>query len=573
MHLYRYCRKPSPFWPRFAMLTLLAMLSACQANSGNQNSLQHQALGHRGQDVIIHNARIYQHPAASAVIVRDGKISQLTNEEQLQHSTIEHRIDANGQLLLPGFIDNHNHLGEGGEVFCLPNADQPLAQQTRLLQRCALEVDDGDWILGYGGALELEMEQPGQTPRQLLDRLFPHNPVVIMDFSSHAQFANSRALAAAGFSAQSPDPQGGVLMRDNRGQLNGILLDNAGDILMEKAVLSLPERHSIFIDGIYYGLNQASKHGITTVGDGRTYWRRGMWQAWQTVANEQGLTVRVSLRPWIYPDLEARQQLTFLAQAYQPDLNQRLIVNQVKMYSDGVPEYGTAKVMQAYDFSWLTDYPNGLNYLSESAIREWLSELEQLGYGAHIHAIGDAGIQESLNAIEQLRLQGSKLKYNLTHLFMMHPDDVPRFAELDVDADIQLSEAAHTREQRAQHITPYIGEQRASQVLHTPVKELQRSGANVVLSSDWTVNPIDPLQAISFAVEEQSLSIDQAIAAYTINAASALGLETITGTIEVGKSADLILLNRDITRSSAAAIRAAQVSLTLLQGEIVFQKK
>lgn len=557
-----------------SILMLFTMIG-CSSNTRETES-ENNVVSQTAADSVISNAKVYlgKGSYAEAVAIKDGKILFVGSEQAAQAYVANgtNVINASGQLVLPGFIDNHNHLGEGGEVTCTPSAEYTLSQQAQLLSQCAENVEAGKWIIGYGSDYLSEMDEQQTTPISVLNQLFPNNPVIIMDFTSHAQFVNSYALELAEIDKSTPDPIGGVYMKDSQGELNGVLLDNAGDLVMEMAVNSVEGKFDIFVEGILFGLQQARENGITSVGDGRTYWRRGMYEAWKQVESNNLLTARISLRPWIYPDVNKQEQLNFLQQAFQNDISKLLIVNQVKMYSDGIVPYGTGRVIEPYQFTWTPELPNGLNYISQAAMSDWLITLFGIGYGAHIHAIGDLGVRESLNSIEQVRNQGSALKYNMTHLEMVDQQDLNRFRQLNVDADLQLSAEAHSHAERVEHIAPFIGAQRANEVLLTPVKALQDSGANLVLSSDWTVNSISPLSAISIAVGEGALSIDEAISAYTINPASALGLDTITGSIEVGKSADLVVLERDITQLNSTEIKQVKVSKTLLEGEVVYTR-
>lgn len=524
-------------------------------------------------DLVLRNGLVFSETPQEALAVRNGIIAFMGSNQAIAAwiGPNTEVLDLAGGMLLPGFVDNHNHVGEGGEVTCFPERDRPLALQGDLLAECRADTAPGQWVIGYGAALEQELEAMahGPSPRALLDHLFPNHPVIIMDYTSHAMFVNSAALTKAKIA--DTQPIGGVVMRDERGAPNGILVDNAGDLVMETAVNQLPDRDQRALEGIRHGLKEAARHGITTIGDGRTYWRRGMMKAWRQVEAAGELTARVSLRPWIYPTMAAAEQRRYLRQNVQNDLNRLLIINQVKMYSDGIPEYTTARMIQPYPAPIFAAYPRGLNYLNRAKMTAWLKELDRLGYGAHIHAIGDLGVRDSLDAIASRRAAGSQRRYNLTHLVVVDPADIKRFAELDVDADLQITQTSHTAKERAAGLDQVIGAERAAQVLFTPVKQLQQAGTNVVLSSDWTVNPINPLAAISHVVGEGSLSLQQALDASTINAAKALGLEDITGSLTVGKSADMVVFRRDLRALSAQALRREKVQLTLLRGRVVYR--
>ncbi|OJJ14376.1 hypothetical protein BKI52_43085 [marine bacterium AO1-C] len=528
-----------------------------------------------GADLVFINGNIYTHSTAEAVVVRNGKIEFIgTNADAQKYiGSNTQTIDLQGRSLLPGFIDNHVHAGEGGEVSCLPSDALNIEQQKSTLKKCAEGVAEGQWVIGYGMFLD-QVLGTGTTlnkPIKSLDEIFPKHPVIIMEQTSHSMFVNTLALNKAGIDKNTPDPQGGKLMKDENGELNGVLIDNAGDLVMEIAVNSLTNKASIFVEGVKFGLQELKKNGITTIGDGRTYWRRGMLDAWKTVANDGLLTARVSIRPWIYPTVDKTQQLTFLKGAFQNDINQLLIVNQVKMYIDGVPENGTARLIQPYAQTYFQDSPYGINYISQTNMASWLSDLYNIGYGAHVHALGDKGIREVLDAVQVVRNQGSQLKYHITHVAMLDKVDLPRFAQLSVDADIQVGNTPLTQQERANDFVPFIGATRASELLYSPVKALKASGANVTLSSDWTVYPLSPLNGISVSVQEGSLTIQEAIDAYTINPAKALGLDSITGSITVGKSADFVVLEKDLTKISASEIKTTRVMMTMLQGKIVYE--
>lgn len=530
-------------------------------------------------DLVFINGAIYVDQSATAVTVLEGKIQFIgsTTEAQEYIGNQTQTIDLQGKMLLPGFIDNHNHVFEaaGGTDtnFCALSANLTLEAQENDLRACTTGVAEGDWITGYGHSLEVVLgeDEVPNNPLTLLDQIFQKNPIVFMEQTSHSMLVNSLAYEQANITRDTADPNGGKIMKNEDGSLNGVLMDNAGDVVLEMAMNSLTNKFNINYDGLLAGLAEVKKYGITTIGDGRMYWKRGWYEVWKAAETDGVLTARVSVRPWIYPEYGKTEQLTFLQTAFQNDISRRLIINQVKLYSDGLVSNGTAKVLQPYTFTWFPESPYGINYIKQSEMVDWLTELNTIGYGAHIHTIGDGAIRETLNAIQSVRNAGSQQKYHMTHLELMDPAEIPRFASLNVDADLQVGYVQKTHAIKSEHFLPYIGETRASELKIYPIKELIAAGANVMLSSDWNVNALSPLSAMSNALEaDEFTSVDQAIDTYTINPAHALGLDSLTGSIEVGKSADFAVLEQDITNLSAQAIRTTKILMTVLQGEIVY---
>ena len=532
-------------------------------------------------DFVLSNAKVYtanpKQPLAEYIAVKNGKILSVGRSSAVDKWVGDNTeiIDLKGKQVLPGFIDNHNHIFEaaseaGGNCELSPEA-MP-SEQIPYFQKCLKNAEPNQWVIGWGHTISLTLSDEEEfTPLEIIDRVFKDRPVIIMEQTSHSMWVNSVALELVGITADTPDPQGGKIMKDaETGQLLGILVDNAGDIVMEHAWNSLENKFSQSYDGLLNGLQEAARYGITTVGDGRLYWKRGWYDVWKAVEADGELTARVSVRPWIYPHLSQRVQLDFLKRIQSSDKNALLIIDQAKMYSDGILVNGTAKTLSPYTFTYFPASPYGINYIPLKQMTSWLKALDNIGYGAHIHAIGDGGVRETLDAIEAVRKAGSKQHYNMTHLEMIDPRDVSRFKALNVDADFQvgsdyLGNADHS------WAVPLIGGARAHQLM--PIRQVYDAGANVTLSSDWNVNPINPLAGIANAVKlkEKGLpNVRVAVDAYTINAAKALGLASVTGSIEVGKSADLVVLDREIMTQSPEVIKQAKVVLTLLQGEDVY---
>lgn len=533
-------------------------------------------------DTLFTEAIIYGHPQANTIGTSDGVISFIGTSQDSQSFKTPYTevINLQGAALYPGFIDNHNHVFEAASEVggaCEVSAEASLEEQIPYLKYCREQAKPEQWVIGYGHYLESIMNEGDErTPIQVLDSVFPDQPVVIMEKTSHSMWVNSSALSEVGLTAKSKDPQGGVILKDD-GLMLGILLDNAGDLVMEQAWNSLKGKFSQSYDGLMNGLQEVAANGITTVGDGRLYWKRGWYDVWQTAKNDGNLTARVSVRPWVYPEGSKQEQLIFFKKVRSKNTNDLLIFDQVKMYSDGLLENGTAKTLKPYQETIIPQYPHGINYISQKDMQWWLSELNKIGYGAHIHTIGDGGVHESLNAIASVRKEGSKQDYTLTHVEFVNHADLVRFKTLDVTTDFQLG-SDHVLHAENETAIRLLGPDKHRHPI--PVNELYQQGANVSLSSDWNVNPLNPLAAIANAVsmgkpgnKRGLASVSTAIDAYTINPANSLGLDSITGSIEIGKSADFAILSQDIVKLSPQQIKKTQVLMTILQGNIVYDAK
>ena len=560
-----------------SMLVASAFLFSCKPAGADEDAVNTTAKVDKSA-IVLTNAVIYQHQAADTMVIKDGRIAFIGNAEtaQKQYPNLSNWQDLEGAFIGPGFIDNHNHVFEadaeiGGDCD-LSDARNIRGYEQELIQ-CKRELvpESDEWLMGYGHELATLLSLTDESPLEMLDRLFPGNPVVIMEQTSHSMWVNSKALQLAGMNDKSADPQGGRILRETDGSLSGILLDNAGDRLFEIAWNQQPDLQNAHKRGLLNGLRQLAENGITTVGDGRLYWKRGWLDTWQQLERQKKLTARVSIRPWIYPADPAAPQLEFFRKVYQPDPNRLLVINQVKLYSDGLLQNGTARLLQPYRQTINPDLPTGLDYIAPDQMKWWLVELDKIGYGAHIHAIGDGGTRNALDAVAFARQEGSAQLYGLTHLELVQVEDFGRFKQLSVDADMQIGneDTLHADHHWAD---PWLGHERAAHLM--PVRAFLAAGANLTLSSDWNVNELNPLISIANALELKGQAfpdVDTAIAAYTINAAKALGLAEQTGSLTVGKAADLVVIDQDISRAKPAKIRQAKFLLTMLNGKVVYQ--
>ncbi|MFJ1103564.1 amidohydrolase [Bacillus sp. RA(2023)] len=569
------------------LILSMVWISACTPGVGEGENGSAVLPNQLPKNVVFKNGTIYtsngKQDIVEAVAVKEGKITFVGSNKDVEGYINEDTkvVDLQGHFILPGFVDNHNHIFEAKSPAagnCSVSPDASLQEQRSYLNTCKKGVKDGEWISGTGFSLEellkdMDEKSEQQTPLQVLDELFPNNPVLIMERTSHSVWVNSKALEVVGINKETKDPQGGRIIRDSEtGEPFGILYDTAGDIVMEKAWNSQPNLFEKNYEGLLDGLDEVAKNGITTVGDGRLYWKRGWLDVWNKVNDEKKLTSRVVLRPWVYPNLNEAEQMEYFKKIKRDDVSSRMLINQVKMYSDGISINSTAKILEKYKFEWFKGTPYGLNYIPEEKMKWWLTELNKIGYGALIHTIGDGGVRESLNAIESAKKEGANQPYTLTHVEMVEDSDINRFAKLGISADFQVGHD-FAEDPKQSWASAYFTNQQMERIM--PLGRIWKTGANVSLSSDWDVNELNPLVTISNAlsIDENGLSdVYAAIDAYTIKPAKALGLDNVTGSIEVGKSADMILLNEDITKMSADKIPDAKVLVTVLQGEVVYHK-
>ncbi len=557
---------------------LLAMTTGCAAAA----PLLEDELVIQAADLVLRNGTIYtvndSQPAAAAVAVKDGVIIFVGDDSAVDaHVGAATRvIDLDGRLVLPGLHDSHLHALESGSIVggtcLLPNDGDP-ETFIPLLQECAPNQIGTDWVLGAGHSI-FSLLEAERTPLEILDEAIPDKPAAMLEETSHSLWVNSRALAAAGITPETPNPPGGVIDVDpDTGKLTGILIDNAGNRVMDIALASTPELDELAYEGLLESLDELARNGITSIADARAYWQRGHLAVWQRAEREDELSVRTILGLWAYPHLDDDAQIQQLRALYSSDPQRLLRVSQVKMYGDGIIPNGTAALLEPYDWTPGFTDNRGLNYFDETRLTKYVTELEKVGFDLHIHTIGDRAVRESLNAVETaIGTNGGGIdrRHRLTHVELVHPDDVGRFSALGVIADFQVAgeftDPAHRTE-----TAKFVGDRADDAV---PVRTIYDTGAVITLSSDWDVSSLNPFNGMqrSLMREHQSLpNLDAAVRAYTLDAAYLLRQEDRVGSIEVGKLADMIVVDQNIFEIPQAQIGQTKVLLTLLEGEEIFR--
>jgi predicted amidohydrolase YtcJ len=532
---------------------------------------------------------------ASAIAVVGGRIEAIGNAgdpdiQDLMGPATE-VVDLRGRALLPGFQDAHVHPAFAGitmlgcNLIGAASLDDALAR----ISDFARQHPDREWIAGSGWRMEWF---PGGTPdRQTLDAVTGGRPAYLSNRDGHGAWASTRALELAGIDARTPDPVDGRIERELDGGPQGTLHEGAANLVgVLLPPLSVEER----LAGLLLAQQHMHARGITAWQDaivGDYLGSPDPLPVYLAAAASGQLTARVEGALW-WDRTRGGEQLPDILARRERGRGPRFRANTVKIMQDGVAENFTAGMIEPYhDPAGCHDHGSGLSYVDPEALRGYVTQLDALGFQVHLHAIGDRAVREALDAIEAARTanrpgQGehrSDNRHHIAHLQVVHPADVPRFAALDVTANMQGLWAAH--EPQMDELTiPFIGPERTQR--QYVFGDLLRSGARLAAGSDWAVSSANPLRACHVAVNRslpgatgaqaepflpnQRLDLAEALAAYTIGSAYVNHLDDQTGSIERGKLADLVVLDRDPFAHPAAEIGSTGILATYVQGEPVY---
>jgi predicted amidohydrolase YtcJ len=516
-------------------------------------------------------------PRAEAVALRGGDIvfvgSRADVERRVGPDT--ERLELAGGMVLPGFQDAHAHpVMSGVEVNqcdLAPAGDRE--QLFALLADCAAR-QDGEWLLGTGWALPLF---PGANPRaEWLEEIAPGRPALLVAADGHSAWASRRALEIAGIDATTADPPRGRIERDPvTGQVTGTLREAAVALVGEHVPpVSLEER----LAGHQLAQRLFLEHGVVAANDANVYPEHLEAYRAADAVGELALRVVVSLHTDPARGPEQVDDLIALRDASPSD---RLLVTSAKLFVDGVVEARTALMLDPYD-----DRPGdvGSPEWEPERLHAVARRLVDEGFDLHFHAIGDGAVRQALDAVEYAeagRQDRRSPRHHVAHLQVIHPDDIPRFAALDVGANFQAL-WAHADTYIVDLTWPGLGPQR-SQWMY-PIGSVHRAGGRLVFGSDWSVSSLDPLEAIEVALTrlgpdgegdepllpDEAIDLQTALEAYTIGAAWANRLDDDSGSIEVGKRADLVLLSDDLFALPPERISDVRVLRTIIAGEDVY---
>ena len=488
-------------------------------------------------------------------------------------------IDVAGRLILPGFVDAHHHLAFTGAELAAVDARYPaVASIEDLVARVAEAAErtpDGEWIRAVG--MNPELFHDGRLPtRWDLDEATRVHPVLVQHMSGHHALANSLGLERRGLTEDAADPEGGHFVRDDRGRLTGYCLDAAQQLVVPPAVdigHHGPGFHDDapleeVVDDIHRGNRAALEAGITSVVDAQVT-RREL--AGYRVARERGLLdVRITAMP-ISSQFEDYASLG-LAGRFGDD---RLSIGPMKFYADGALTGGTASFTTPYGRDG--EFTGSLYWSSEDAFRAAIAEAHAAGWQIGVHAQGDRAIDRVLDAYEAALRQHPRddHRHRIEHCGGPRPDQVARMASLGV---LVVGQPRYLWDAGDGWLTVFDPE-RAHRL--QPYREFIEAGVRFALSSDAPVASHRPLDTIASAVlrttvsgavvgPAQALTVDEAVRACTADAAASFFADDRLGTLEVGKLADVVVLDRDLFATPSDELAGVEVELTVVSGSVAY---
>ncbi|OUM28845.1 hypothetical protein B8W72_19575 [Pseudomonas putida] len=532
-------------------------------------------------DLIITHADIHTMdpdlPRAQAIAVHQGRIVAVGANADIEclSGVATRHINAQGRLMLPGLQDTHVHfqlssadLYHNASLYAATTLDELLGCISEFVER----HPDKTWIRGVGFSSSLF--SPDMLTKELLDSVTGGRPALMLANDYHNGWANSAAFEVAGVQPGSPEPQNGSYVRNADGAPKGWLLEDAIWAMNRIAPGYTDEE---YLEAMQHYSKAFNRRGITGVLDAMV--NRNYMKNYQAAHERGDLTLRVRATSKVFahkPLDEQLLELQDLRNTYQGD---RVSMHSAKFFLDGVLESGTAVFLAPRSDTG----GNAELMFTQAQINEYFAAFDREKFQLHVHTIGDGAVRAAVDGIDYARQQNGKWdsRHQLAHLQVVAPADIPRFTALNILANFQPLWAQPQPEADA-IAHAMLGEQRSQWVF--PIGEFVRKGVTCMMSSDWGVSTYDPFQILQSAVTRQAIdagpedpvhnphhriSIEDALRGYTLNAAHAAWRDDCTGSLSVGKYADLIVLDRNLFEIAPGEIAQTQVLLTLLEGQEV----
>lgn len=519
-------------------------------------------------------------PLEGAIAVAGNQILALgTTEEMEEYVSAETKvIDYGNRLIMPGFNDSHMHFSLGAVQndpdFCIllmdAKSEEECVERVRIF---AESHPDNEWIYGFGFYSDM-WDEPHTPSLKTLDALKLGRPVCINSFDLHCVWCNSEALEKVGITKDTPDPFGGVIGHDEQGELDGMLYEPAANGKMMDMALNVPTLK----ESLDKCLKRFRELGITAIADvyppGVT--NDNVYETFEKLNAEQKLTCRISC----FPDLRDVPKAKELKEKYHTD---KIRIAGVKQLLDGIVEANTAYMSEPY-----LNNPDsrGEAAFTQEELNQMILEAHKNGFPVKVHTIGDAACTMAINAFEKAvkAVPEQKLAHSLEHIETIKYEDIKRMKELNLISAVQPQHTSGGLDGGGYHVC--LGEEKVKDLW--PFREALDEGVTLAFSTDFpAVYSLNPIWTIYGAVtrsnpdtgnpkegyfREHATTLAEAITAHTRGSACAESFEEKVGTLEVGKLADLIVIDRNLFEIDPMDIRFAKVDMTMFDGKIVFER-
>lgn len=563
-------------------------------------------------DTVYRNGYIYtvdaQDSVQQALAVRDGRIVYVGDNDGAQaHTGGQTRvIDLQGRMLMPGLVDGHMHPQSGGSrlLNCsLDYAPLTVPQFQARIQACLDKEKNASpkrWLRVVNWFQQGMLPDGVDMTSAALDSLKTSRPIVVRSSFGHSALLNSKALKLAGVTRRTPDPEGGKIARDASGNATGILEDAAQDMVSKFMPVLTPKEN---LAASTAALDAMRKQGITTFLD--AYTDPETLTAFSQLQKQGKLTARAHFAVLIDPkdaiSGKAFKELHQLAKQFDQGATRvepSMQVRHAKLFMDGViaaPALTGTMLAPYYTNQGTPQQPHWApgsskgpdSYFTPALLRSTLSKLAKARIDPHIHVDGDGAVRDTLNALQALRAtpEGKDVRPALAHDEIVDPADFPRFKQLDATAVLSFQWAKPAPD-TVGALKEYMGKERYAIV--EPQSLLLDAGARIAYGSDWPVDPLDMWFALKVGVtrtaapdagteyagrlgDAPGMPRAAVLRAITMNAAYTLRQEKETGSLEVGKLADLIVLDRNFMEVPAEDIANTRVLQTVVGGKIVYR--
>jgi predicted amidohydrolase YtcJ len=573
--------------PRFPVLAplaalLAAALAACSAVQPRRAPVPPADLILRGGSIF--TARPGD-ALAEALAVRGGRIAYVGTDAEAERfvGPATRVVELGGKFVMPGLVDGHVHTLKGGQILASCSLRYEALTRTQLRERVAAcleqDADAGPdaWLEVWAWQAQGMIPAGARVTKQTLDRLPTQRPILLRSSDGHIALANSRALALAGIGKNTLDPPSGKLERDASGAPNGLLFDRGAIEMVASAMPPLSpaqlKRHIAAAHAHLLSIGVTAYFAAATTPD--------QLAAWLPAPEGPRAHLAIVVDPAVErePRKVAARVRALRDGMRQPDLR----VDTIKFFLDGVMEFPaqTAALLEPY-----RDGGEGELYADPAVLARLATRLDADGWQLHLHTIGDRAVRTALDALEAARAANGPrdARHTLTHLELVDPADVPRFAALGAVANFS-PQWAQRDAFTVDALEPYIGPARHARLY--PIRDLLAAGARVSFGSDWPVDPADRFAAIETAVtrqraseqpgtlpgvlgESQRLSVAEALRAYTAEAAYQLHREADFGSLAPGLLADFLVLDASPFEIARRAISELKVLETWMEGRRVY---